>query len=296
MSKLIQMRRRIKAIETLKKVTHAMRLISMSSHSRLKSKQQFLSHYVSTIQRLFATALESDRTWRNPIMQPDHTPAPANSTDSVPKQLIIVIGSQKGLCGNFNSMLINKLAQISDLNNSEKTAVIVVGKKAHETIKNIAPLSIIKTYDNFTASTFLSIAPALINTITTAATPYQKVVAISTISKSFFLQVAHETTLIPLPQAPAQTERTPHQALPAKDYIWDHSQQETLTALAYYYLEAHIEQLLFESLLAEQAARFISMDGSTRNAQTLLNETQLQYNKTRQAKITRDLTELVSSF
>jgi len=296
MSKLIQMRRRIKAIETLKKVTHAMRLISMSSHSRLKSKQQFLSHYVSTVERLFAAALQSSSVQNNSISTNSIAgnsilqPAPTGA-----KQLVIVIGSQKGLCGNFNTMLLNKLTQISDLNNPEKTAVIIVGKKVHDTIKNIVPLTIIQTYDNFTASTFLSIAPALINAIT--ASPYQKVVAVSTISKSFFLQVAQETTLVPLQQAFTQTAHTTDQAIAApQDYIWEYPKEEILASLAHYYLEAHIEQLLFESLLAEQAARFISMDSSTRNAQNLLNETQLQYNKTRQAKITRDLTELASSF
>ena len=60
-------------------------------------------------------------------------------------------------------------------------------------------------------------------------------------------------------------------------------------------IESELHYLLFESLLAEHAARFISMDTATRNAQTLLEETQLQYNKLRQAKITKELTELVSN-
>jgi F-type H+-transporting ATPase subunit gamma len=66
--------------------------------------------------------------------------------------------------------------------------------------------------------------------------------------------------------------------------------------LAQQYLEAELQSLLYESLLAEHAARFISMDNATRNAEKLLEETKSDYNKLRQAKITKELTELTSSF
>ena len=62
------------------------------------------------------------------------------------------------------------------------------------------------------------------------------------------------------------------------------------------YVFATIQQTLFESLLSEHASRFISMDGATRNADTMLEKAQLTYNKLRQAKITRELTELVGSY
>jgi F-type H+-transporting ATPase subunit gamma len=69
-----------------------------------------------------------------------------------------------------------------------------------------------------------------------------------------------------------------------------------LDILALQLCEITIQHILFESLLAEQAARFISMDSSTRNAETILEETILWYNKLRQAKITKELTELIGSF
>lgn len=78
--------------------------------------------------------------------------------------------------------------------------------------------------------------------------------------------------------------------------MWEHTPHEVLDILALQALEVTIQHLLFESLLAEQAARFISMDSSTRNAEKILEETILWYNKLRQAKITRELTELTGSF
>ena len=67
MARLIQMRQRIKAIETIKKVTHAMRLISMSNHSRLKNKEENITRYKNEINNLFVTLKEQVPSWTNKI-------------------------------------------------------------------------------------------------------------------------------------------------------------------------------------------------------------------------------------
>jgi F-type H+-transporting ATPase subunit gamma len=79
------------------------------------------------------------------------------------------------------------------------------------------------------------------------------------------------------------------------EYLWDQAPTDILNQLSQQVLVAQIQYILFESLIAEQAARFISMDNSTKNANDLLETTKLQYNKLRQAKITRELIELSSS-
>lgn len=283
MSKLIQMRRRIKAIETIKKITHAMRLISMSAHSRLKYKQQTVAEYVHAIEQLFNNTLRDSPDWTHPIMQP---PTTSKTT------LIIIIGSQKGLCGHFNTVLLNRFITHTDLNSNHNYAIISVGKKVTDMLKTTIPHALIDIHEQFTTRTFLDIAHKLVNHITTQTTPYAKVIIWSNIAKSFFVQKPEETILIPF-----NANRLPDkQRNQITEYTWEYPAQEILGTLAQQYLESHIEQLLFESLLAEQAARFISMDGSTRNAQNLLDETRLQYNKIRQAKITKELTELIGSF
>ena len=80
------------------------------------------------------------------------------------------------------------------------------------------------------------------------------------------------------------------------DFIWEDSPLHILDALAHQQLNATLYALLVQSLLAEQAARFISMDNATRNAKYLKESMMLQYNKLRQAKITKELTELSTSF
>lgn len=94
MEQLIVMKQRIKAVETIKKVTHAMRLISMSSHTRLLEKKKNLTEYKETFESLWGS------------VQAVLPPIKEGPTRGTPKQLIILVSSQKGLCGTFNTALI----------------------------------------------------------------------------------------------------------------------------------------------------------------------------------------------
>jgi len=96
MSKLIQMRNRIQTIETIRKVTDVMRIISMSAHSRLKTKQEPLNTYLNALKNLLAKVQRATPSWSHEQLMP---------TGNNNNRLIIVIGSQKGLCGGFNTQL-----------------------------------------------------------------------------------------------------------------------------------------------------------------------------------------------
>lgn len=285
MSELIQMRNRIKVIETIKKITHAMRLISMSSHSRLKKKQAALAEYVETINKLFYKIQKLEPSWKHPILHPDQK--------KEKKELIILIGSQKGLCGNFNSLLFQTFTQHANLLDNESFSIVAVGKKAVDYAKEKCPDALIASYEEFNTRTLSAIAEKLSTAIMHPETPYNSVNVWSNIPKTFFTQKPQDATIIPLDTSskPDTEEKTSFEG-----YEWEHTKDEVLNLLTNQYIEAYLHYLLFQSLLAEHAARFISMDSSTRNAQNILDETTLLYNKVRQAKITKELTELIGSF
>jgi F-type H+-transporting ATPase subunit gamma len=283
MSELIQMRQRIKAIETIKKITHAMRLISMSSHVHLKNKNDIMTEYVAAIDTLFFTVQQLVPEWNNKLIDAAH-----NSTHP---HLIIIVGSQKGLCGNFNNFLVKTCQNSTDFSNAHALHTIVIGKKAIELMPSTALPTIIQNYPFFSVRNLPTLAHSLLTTITQAQHPYSSVTLWSNHIKHFFIQRPQATTLIPL-QAPHKTLVTNTD----EDYIWQHDRSELTDTLFHQYLEAHIYQILLQSLMAEHAARFISMDSSTRNAKNLLEESKLAYNKARQAKITKELTELSGSF
>lgn len=282
MSRLIQMRQRIKAIETIKKITHAMRLIAMSTHSLLRNKEKAIKHYRHSINSLFTNIHKQTPEWHNTFLYPE------NKTYT--KDLIILVASQKGLCGNFNTALFNFCERHVLTQNLEHTTFIPVGKKAINYIKEKKLATNGNQSSHFTANNFLSIAKSIAHDIMHNTTPYTKVTIVSNTLQTFFIQKPAQTQLIPFIECDKEMPVLEH------DLHWEQEPTFVLDFLAQQCIEVNLQHLLFQSLLAEQAARFLSMDNSTRNAKNLLETTQLQYNKLRQANITKELTELTGSF
>lgn len=280
MAQLIQMRQRIKAVETIKKITHAMRLISMSTHTRLRAKQEPLKVYQQALAILFKKIRLATPDWHHPVLYP--------TTDKA-RPLIIVVGSQKGLCGNFNSSLFRTMEISLSAQELAHTDCIAVGKKAVDYLKQKKTKSL-TSYAEFTPHTMSYVTRQIVDHLIHAKPHFSTVRIFSNKLKTFFVQKPQITALIPFDNPSLHINEYP------TELVWEHDQQEVLDMLAWQTLDASIRYLLFESLLAEQAARFISMDSSTRNAEKILEETVLWYNKLRQAKITKELTELTSNF
>ena len=282
MAQLIQMRQRIKAIETIKKITHAMRLIAMSTHLRLRSKKIALDSYMHEITALFTLLNSSGKKWDHPLLQ---KPSATHK-----KTLFIVVGSQKGLCGNFNTEICTFFLQELEKNAVYDYDIIVIGKKIAEYLKQ--KTHVVKEFHEFTALTLPSITQSIIAHIKVNAPSYTSVIVFSSYPKTFFTQKPQHTTIIPL----AENRTIAHADDIISEYIWEQPSEEIMNLLIDTMLYTNLYHLLFQSLIAEQASRFIAMDNSTRNASTLLEEMKLNYNKLRQSKITRELTDLAGSF
>ncbi len=296
MSLLIKLRNRIKAIETTKKVTHAMRLISMSSHTQLKGRQEALKMYKSAVHELFK------RVKTVGVVSAKETATGAMQENSRP--LILLVGSQKGLCGTFNSALFAFFEKNMAQEKTKKPFLcakahcfIPIGKKAVDYFAT-HPQSgtIATTHDTLTISTHLKLARQLTDMIMANQEPYTSVTVFSNALRGFFLQKPMKTVLLPVQEEFAQKTKKGAAETLQEEYIWEQSPQEIVAVLSQHYFEVSLQYLLYQSLLAEHAARFLSMDSATRNAENLLDKTKINYNKLRQAKITKELAELAGSF
>lgn len=259
-----------------------MRLISMSAHTRLKGKQKPLKNFQQTLSKLFNEAKIVHPQWNNQLFNP---------VENTEKHLVILIGSQKGLCGNFNSSLFYYVDEDFPELLQKKASFIAIGKKAADYLlhkKNITPLV---QYKNVTTATIATIAHSIIDFISNSQPVFESVMIYSNQLKTFFVQKPSKLSLIPF-----IADEVANATSPKTDYEWEQDPNEILDYLAKQLLVVNVEYLLFESLLAEQAARFISMDSSTRNANNLLDQTKLTYNKLRQANITKELSELTGNF
>jgi len=276
----MQMRRRIKTIETIKKVTNAMRLIAMSGHSKLKGKEITIHGYTQAIEQLFYQIKALTPPEFDPLMRP--------GTILNPTPLVILVGSQKGLCGAFNEALF-KLFETS-FPSATPIDLIALGTKAIAFAAHTS-LPMIESFEKFSRANLNETVWRLTKIINNSERPYRTVLIAGNVLKTFFNQKPTIAQILPLDPY----KKVDFRSDMFDDYIWEQPATQLARDLAQLYIEAQLNQALFQSLLAEQAARFISMDNATRNAEGLLDLSKLQYNKLRQAKITREITELVSS-
>jgi F-type H+-transporting ATPase subunit gamma len=255
-----------------------MRLIAMSSHNRLKQKQESLRNYCNQIDRLLSRIRVYAPNWQSNLLQP---------TSTTNHSLVILVSSQKGLCGNFNSILFDFFRKNNNLNNPAH--IITIGKKAGDFVSNRLGIQPIIAIGELNKVNYLTIGNQIIAHIKKMVHPYSRVTLYSNYAKGFFTQLPLATVLIPFEEKSLSVNQK------EPELIFEEPVDEILQELSERYVTARLQYVLFESLLAEQAARFISMDSSTRNANTILEATRIQYNKLRQAKITRELIELTGS-
>ena len=201
--------------------------------------------------------------------------------------LAILVASQKGLSGTFNHNLFRYFAQNPP---PDKCKIIAIGKKAINFITN-TKYQMVKQYDHLSSKNTNQIAQELYGEVAHSKPNYTNVTVYSNVSLSFFVQKPQLHQLIPFEIETKKIDRK-HK----EDLIWEQSEEIILEHLVDTYLRTTLSEYLFQSLLSEQAARFVSMDGATKNADNMLTDMTLAYNKIRQAKITRELTDLSDSF
>ncbi len=277
MSQLIQIKQRIKAIKVIKKITHAMRLISMSSRLKMMKNSENLQSFRNEITPLLCS------------LEQKYTVAPVSQTHV--KNIIILIASEKGLCGNFNTTIFNYFhKQIQDKINQH--TFIAIGKQAATFLtQNNIPID--AQFDKLNSHQLENAASFLYEYLLKNKNEYNTVTCFYNHSKTFFVQEPQKYQLLPTaPQKNCQIS----QSIDIEDYYWAQKPEDVIECIFQSLLKLNILYILAQSIIAEQSARFLSMDSSTRNAENLLKKMNLEYNKIRQTKITKELAELMSSF
>ncbi|MBN2266986.1 MAG: F0F1 ATP synthase subunit gamma [Candidatus Babeliaceae bacterium] len=275
MTQVTQLRQRIRAVELIQKTTHAMRLTSMSTHVRLHKKQAFMESYRHEIEETISNIKEGLPHFEEQEFDSE-------------KELLVIVGSQKGLCGSFNTKL-NRFFEQEYPDINPNTKIIVIGKRIIESIA--AEYRLLYSFELFNPTNFFAISSELCQHLLKPHR-YRQVTLISNIPITFFLQRPTKTTII-IPQ-PYKTDIDQFESFEeGATYLYDQNPFKILANLERLLARVRVEEILFKSLIAEQAARFISMDASTTNAEKMLSDMKRDYNKLRQATITRELMDLI---
>jgi len=288
MAELIKLRRQIKSINTNRKITNAMRLISMSLYSKLEKTNQVATSYKNYVEQIFTKLIQSNPTWESPLINPQ------DPLDTNP--LFIFVASTKGFCGAFNNELIQYFRRNFFIEGHQHPQFITVGKKANEYIKSKKFGNIINNFSELNSENYITITDAIMKLITSPDNNYSSINVYNNTFVNFFVHKPQKNILIPLNLKTLSISNEKNQSEDTEDLIWEGDKSQIMSHLATKYLRTKILNILFQSLLAEQSARFIAMDGATTNADKILEKLNREYNKSRQANITKELLELSSSF
>jgi F-type H+-transporting ATPase subunit gamma len=281
MPALIDLRRRIKSVKNTQQITQAMKTVSTA---KFKKAQR--------------TVLEGRPQWHNlPVLLErisswaGRQASPLLERREEKKVLGLVITSDKGLCGAFNSSLLARAhAFVGEKAAHSEVSLVLVGKKAVNFFKKQA-YPIHRAYadkvDKLTLRDLKEIAHLLMRQYT-----FAKVDAAYAIYNEFKSILSPRITVAQILPFTPPAKKEAVDSLPPD---WEPESGLFLRCLLPLYLETQIYHCFFESLAAEQAARMMAMENATKNAEDLISDLVLVLNKIRQASITKELLEIMTA-
>ena len=278
---LIDLRRRVRSVKNIQQITRAMKFISAS---RLKKAQDRIFSARPYANRMLAV-LNSLAT------RVDSSSHPLLVRRDEERTMLVVITSDKGLCGSFNSNIIKgAMAHIRNEAVNKELSLALVGRKGNEWFKS-RPWPIQHRYVNIMAKVdpgyAKELAESLINYYVNSELDSAHVVY------SEFKSVIRQQLLIEplLPIRKLEVESAEDALL---EYIFEQPPEQILGSILPRHVETQLFRAMLESEAAEHAARMTAMDAATRNSREMIDELTLKMNRIRQASITTELIEVVS--
>lgn len=280
MASLKSIKKRIVSVKNTRQITKAMKMVSAAKLRRAQENVVAARPYASKLAEVLERLARQQDADVHPLME-----------KRVPeKALLILVTSDRGLCGGFNAN-ISKTAErfVREKKGSYKElSIMTIGRKGYEFLKNRQ-----KIYKNYT-SVFSNL------NYQTAALLAQEVVQgyldgdydeVFILYNAFKSVMSQDITLQPLlPITPPETQEDEY----APEYIYEPSKTELLGELLPKHIEVQVFKALLESVASEHGARMTAMDSASKNATEMIGKLTLQYNRARQAAITTELMEIIS--
>jgi len=286
-----EIRGKIKNFESTKKITKAMEMISVSKMRKAQERMRLARPYAEKIRNIAANLGRANPEYVHAFMK----------TNDARVAGMIVVSTDKGLCGGLNTNVLrsvtNKLRELQAAGMSAQT--VAIGNKGLGFLNRIGARVLAHV-------THLGDKPhleRLIGPVKVLLDAYAKgEVSVVYLSYTRFINTMKQEVvmeqLLPLSEARMEAETLASEtAAGAKhgwDYIYEPDAQSVIDDLLVRYVEALVYQSVAENMASEHAARMVAMKAATDNAGNVIGELKLVYNKTRQAAITKELSEIVS--
>ncbi|MDP6173350.1 MAG: F0F1 ATP synthase subunit gamma [Rhodospirillales bacterium] len=299
MSNLKELKNRIASVKSTQKITSAMKMVAASRFRKAQDAVEQARPYAERMERVIGSLLDDPGA-------AESAPPLLIGTGTEDCHLIVAMTSDRGLCGGFNSSITRETRrQITALQGMGKTVkLLCIGRKARDQLKGEFADIIVETHENIgRAGIDYSEAQAIGRQILEMfeAGEFDVCTVIYNKFVSAMTQIVTRHPLIPVimdeGEEGKETAKEPEpETAPglAAIYEFEPSDEEIMSSLLPENLMVQIFRTLLESNASEHGARMTAMDNATRNAGDMIDDLSLIYNRTRQAKITSELIEIIS--
>ena len=285
MANLKEVRIRISSVTSTQQITKAMKLVSATKLRRAQNAITLMRPYATKLNGILSNLSDSIDI---DSLKVYFEPRPIKNV------LIVVITSDRGLCGSFNANVIKManrtiLEKYSAQKESGNITVIGIGKKGHEYFSKQSSTYIDTFKDSLltpSAETGFAVGEFILNSFTSGK--FDAVEVVYNQFKNAATQILSAEQFLPIDTATFAQESGKK-----NDYIFEPNKEEILLELIPRILKTQIFRCMLDSLASEHGARMIAMDKATDNAGELLKSLKVEYNRVRQAAITTEISEIV---
>ena len=278
-----EIRGKIKSVENTKKITKAMEMVAASKMRKAQERMRAARPYSDKIRNITANLSQAN---------PEYTHAFMESNDATAAGFIVVT-TDKGLCGGLNTNVLRAVtSKLKDMQAAGHEAqAVAIGNKGLSFFNRVG----VKVVAHVTQLGDKPHLDKLIGPVKVLLDAYAegKVKTVYLCYTKFINTMPQESVveqLLPLTADRLQADKDHH----GWDYIYEPDAQTVIDDLLVRYVEALVYQAVAENMASEQSARMVAMKAATDNAGSVIGELKLVYNKTRQAAITKELSEIVS--
>jgi F-type H+-transporting ATPase subunit gamma len=279
-----EIRTKIKSVQNTRKITKAMEMVSASKMRKAQERMRKARPYSEKIRNIAAQLASANPEYRHPFLI---------HNDTVKAAGLIVVTTDKGLCGGLNTNVLRAVTvKLKELEKEGDSVIVTaIGNKGFgfmnrigaKVVSHLTQMGDTPHFDKF-------IGPIKVQLDAFAKGEIDRVFLCYTRFINTMKQEPVVEQLLPLAPEKLGGETREH----SWDYIYEPDAAVVLDDLLTRYIEALVYQAVAENMASEQSARMVAMKSASENAKEVIDDLQLSYNKARQAAITKELAEIVS--
>lgn len=287
MANLQDIRKRIASIKNTRKITSAMKMVSAAKLRRAQENAEAARPYALKMETVISSLVSRVDDAAHPLLE---------KRADEKRALVLIISSNRGLCGGYNTNIFRMMEKfVTDRGIAGiEVDIATIGRKAEINYRNRGP-KVIKNYEDVIGNVNFANAKAIAHEAGELFTSGEYDLVYLAFNE-FVSVIKYETAIHPL--LPLTLEDVVSEVASidesASEYIFEPDEKSLLATLIPAHIEVQVLRALLEAEASEHASRMTAMDSATTNAKDMISSLTLQYNRARQAYITKELVEIVS--